>query len=48
MTGDARLAAPRLRILARRGFLLIWIAVKLILVGAMMSRNVAQFVYARF
>lgn len=48
MRGDARLAAPLLRVLARRAFTLIWIAVKLILVGAMMNRNVAQFVYARF
>jgi hypothetical protein len=48
MSGDARLAAPLLRILARRVFTLVWIAVKLILVAAMMNRNVAQFVYARF
>ncbi len=48
MKGHAWLATPAPGLLARRVLTLAWIAVKLVLVAAMMNRNVAQFIYAGF
>jgi hypothetical protein len=48
MKVPAWLATPATGLLARRALTLAWIAVKLVLVGAMMNRNVAQFIYAGF